>query len=451
MKIPNFHAKFYLPMVFVAALLSIGCQSILPADELSQDDSAVETTTTPSTTKTVATPRPTNTPAPTGTPEGQPISLTFWTVEEISARAEGDAGEFFDRSIKTFNQNNPDIEVNVLVKKPGGKGGVLDFLRTSKKAAPSVMPDVVIMRATDLDQAYAENLISPLDGKLDRSIVKDLLPAARRVGTVEDDLVGVPLGIETEHIVYNTGIFTAAPVIWTDVLSRNTVYLFPAKGVNGVVNDVTLSQYLSAGGVLQNENEEPALDERALRDVLSFYEQANAQQIINPLSIEAATTEELWPTYFAGQAGLTQVSVRQYLTDRDQLNNSLYAPLPIQSETGTPVSVMHAWVLVLVTEDAGRHHAALRLIESFLSTDNNAEWNGINKSIPVRDTAYQELAGDDPYWGFLTTLLNTAQPEPRFAGYDKLSRIMQQAVEQTIRDGVTAEEATNTAMEALTK
>ena len=455
MKTPNEHVKFYIQIaiapLFVIAILFAGCQSINPTDELIENDPPVETTSSPVATRAVASPKPTSTSAPTSTPEGQPITLTFWTVEEISAQAEGDAGVFFDNSIKTFDRANPDVEVNVLVKKPGGKGGILDFLRTSKKAAPSVMPDVVIIRATDLDQAYFEGLIQPLDGKLDRAIIKDLLPASRRVGTVEDALVGVPLGLEMEHTVYNTGVFTAAPVIWTDVLSRNTDYLFPAKGVNGIVNDVTLSQYLSAGGVLLDEDEIPTLDERALRDVLSFYEQANAQGLIDAVSLESAITEDLWPTYLAGQAGLTQVNVRQYLTDRDQLNNSLYSPLPIQSETGTPVGVMHAWVLVLVTDDVGRHDAALRLIESFLSTGNNAEWNSINKSIPVRDTAYQELAGDDPYWEFLTNQLNTAQPEPRFAGYDKLGRIMQQAVEQIIRDGVTAEEATTTAMDALTK
>ena len=65
------------------------------------------------------------------------------------------------------------------------------------------------MNATDLNQAFSEGLIQPLDGRLDRSIVQDLLPAARRMGTVDDRLVGVPLGLEMEHIVYNTLVFTA--------------------------------------------------------------------------------------------------------------------------------------------------------------------------------------------------------------------------------------------------
>jgi maltose-binding protein MalE len=59
------------------------------------------------------------------------------------------------------------------------------------------------------------------------------------------------------------------------------------------------------------------------------------------------------------------------------------------------------------------------------------------------------LAGDDPYWQFLTGLLNNAEPEPRFPNYDRVGRILQQAVEQVISGESTAAEATNTAIDAL--
>jgi maltose-binding protein MalE len=110
---------------------------------------------------------------------------------------------------------------------------------------------------------------------------------------------------------------------------------------------------------------------------------------------------------------------------------------------------MQAWVLVLVTDDPNRQDAALRLLESFLSTENNSTWNEINKSIPIRDSSFQALAGDDPYWQMLTAELNTARPEPRFDGYDRVRRIFQQAVEQVLRGEATAEEATDTAVDAL--
>ena len=89
------------------------------------------------------------------------------------------------------------------------------------------------------------------------------------------------------------------------------------------------------------------------------------------------------------------------------------------------------------------------MIEWFLSTGNNATWNTINKSIPTRDSAYQQLAGDDPYWVFLTEQLNTAQPQPAFIGYDQIGRIIQQAVQQVISGEATPADAVATAIDAL--
>jgi len=378
-----------------------------------------------------------------------PLTLTFWTVEPISSLAEGEPGNFFESSLRNFERSNPDVEVDVLLKKASGKGGVVDFLRTGGETAPSILPDVVVMNSTDLSLAYSDGLIQSLDGRLDRSIVQDLLPAARRMGTVNEALVGVPIGIDVEHTVYNTRIFTGTTVLWTDVLSKSSGYAFPAKGVNGLVNDVTLSHYYSAGGELLNDEGQPKIDDSVLKDVLTFYQQAGQAGVIDPAVLEASTTEELWPVYLEAQADIAQISVRQYLTDRELLGNSTHGPLPVQDPSKTPVAIMHGWVLVLVTDDINRQDAALRLIESFLSTTQNATWNRINKSIPSRGTAYQQLAQEDPYWEFLIEQLNTARPEPRFSDYDRIGRIIQQAVEQVIRGEATPEEATNTAIDAL--
>jgi ABC-type glycerol-3-phosphate transport system substrate-binding protein len=252
-----------------------------------------------------------------------------------------------------------------------------------------------------------------------------------------------------EHMVYNTLVFTATPILWTDVLSSNTKYLFPAKGINGLVNDITLSQYFSAGGEFLDDQSAPKIDDAVLRNVLDFYQQAVQNGIIDASILEASTTEELWPVYLEAKGGMAQISVHQYLTDRELLNNSAFAAVPVQNEENTPVAITHSWVLVLVTDDPGRQKAALNLIEWFLSSNNNATWNELHKSIPTRDTAYQQLAGDDPYWVFLTEQLNTARPQPGFTGYDQIGRIIQQAIQQVISGEATPEEATATAMDAL--
>jgi multiple sugar transport system substrate-binding protein len=218
-----------------------------------------------------------------------------------------------------------------------------------------------------------------------------------------------------------------------------------------LVNDTTLSFYFSSGGRLLDDQGNPTIDEQVLRDVLEFYQTAVENEVIDASALEASTTEELWPLYLEAEAKLAQISVSQYITDQVVLQSTSPAPLPVQSQGDTPVLITHAWTMVLVTDDIERQKAALGLIESFMSTNNNAIWNTINRTIPTRDTAYQNVAGDDPYWVYLTEQLNTAQPPPRFVGYDRIGRIIQQAVQQVISGEATPEEATATAIDALTQ
>lgn len=442
--------SWFIPLTASLTLMAApGCQMANTASQVNQAQPIVQPTATsqqvnPS--PTIVTPTLTL----TTTPESGTLTLTFWTIEAISPKAEGESGNFIANSLRSFEASNPNIKIELLLKKSNGKGSVLDFLKTTKEVAPSILPDVAILNATDLNQAYSTGLLQTLDNRLDRSIVQDLLPAARKMGTVEQRLVGIPLNLDMEHAVYNTKVFTAAPMLWSTVLSSNTRYLFPAKGTNGLINDTTLSQYFSAGGTFHTDQDVLKIDDRVLRNVLTFYQQALENKVIDPALLDAATVEELWPAYLAGKAGLTQISVRQYLRGRDSLKNSAFAAIPVQTEQNTPVAITHGWTLVLITTDINRQRAALRLMEWFLSTSNNATWNNLNKSIPSRDSAFQQLAGDDPYWVFLTEQLNTAQPQPGFSGYDQLGRIFQQAVEQVIRGEATPDEATATAVDALT-
>jgi multiple sugar transport system substrate-binding protein len=392
---------------------------------------------------------PTPAAAATATPEDAPITLTFWTIESISPEAEGPPGDFIGNTLRAFERSQPNVDVNVLLKKPSGKGGMVDFLRTAKPVAPTVLPDVAIINAVDLPQAFADGLIQPLDGRLDRSVVQDLLPAARVMGTVTDRLAGVPLGLEMQHTVYNTTVFTATPVLWSDVFTKNTRYLFPAKGINGLVNDATLSQYFSAGGALLDDQDKPSIDDQALLTVLKLYRQGVENGAIDPAILEASAIDDLWPFYLKGSIGMAQVSVNQYLTDRDQLVRSAFGPPPVLNETRKPAAITRGWVLVLVTNDPGRQNAALNLIEWFLSVNNNAAWNQINLSIPSRGSSFQQLAGNDPYWVFLSEQLNTARPQPGFSGYDRLGRIIQQAVQEVVSGESSPEDAVAAAQDAL--
>jgi multiple sugar transport system substrate-binding protein len=383
------------------------------------------------------------------TPESPSLTyLTLWTVEAISPRAEGEAGRVFGSGLRAFENTYPDISISVVLKNESGKGSVLDYLRTAGQAAPSVLPDVVVLNIVDLAQAARTGLVVPLDGLVSPLLVSDLLPAARAAGTIDGQLVGIPFEMDVEHLIYNTNKVTSTPIVWTDVISANTNYVFPAKGRNGLVNDAFLIQYLALGGRLQNEEGQPFLDEQALRTVLGYYRQGVEEGVISPDVLTISTPDDIWPIYISAQVGITHVNAHRFLSDRSVLRSTQFADIPTRE--GTPLTIGRGQVLAIVARDPAQQAAASRLIEWLMAPDNNAMWNRTRAYIPTRYAAFDMLGNNDPYWPFLRRQLEIAVPPPAFPEYDQIGRVLQQAVVEVLSDEATPEEAAAAAVDAVT-
>lgn len=85
-------------------------------------------------------------PSPTPTPPlpGPLITtLTIWLPEDLSPYRDEAGADLLAGRLADFGAAHPDLQVQVVIKKSRGRGGVLDFLRTASVAAPSVLPDLV--------------------------------------------------------------------------------------------------------------------------------------------------------------------------------------------------------------------------------------------------------------------------------------------------------------------
>jgi ABC-type glycerol-3-phosphate transport system substrate-binding protein len=375
------------------------------------------------------------------------ITLTVWTIERLSPQAEAESGEMMAQGLNIFEETYPNIKVEIILKKPYGRGGILDFLRTSKDVAPTVSPDVVFIDIAELPQAWRSELIQPLDGLLDRVVAADLLPAARNIASVDGRLAGMPFELDLDHVVYNTGQTSAPPLLWTDILSSGVRYTFPAKSQNGQLNDTVLAQYLAVGAKLRDDENSPMIDESALRSILEFYAAAVAANVVDASVLEADQTDALWADYLSTKTGITHVSVHRYLTDRNLLSVSAVAQVPTRD--GVPTNIGRGWGLAIVTPERARQVAALQFIEWITAPDRLVAWNQQVGYIPPRSTALDLIAGDDPYWIFVEEQLNYVQPRPAFSGYDLLARILHEAVATVIKGEATPEEAIGTAVGAL--
>jgi len=403
-----------------------------------------ERATEEATTSSGVTPAVSTTPADTAPVPPQPsvITLTLWTIERFSPQ-----DDIIAQQLAQFEREHPDIKVNVLLKRTSGQASALNFLKSAKPVAPAVLPDIVVLNTDDLAQAWRGKLIQPLDGLLDREIVQDLLPAAQRLGTIDDNLAGIPFELDVEHMVYNTSKVFTTPVIWRDVLSNVNSYQFPADGRNGLLNDSLLIQYLSAGARLVDDQGKPIIDEPALRALLNYYQALRDDNIIDAEIVSTSYASELWRRYLAGLPDMTHINAHQYLNDYRLLASTRVAPIP--SQNGEAVAIGHGWVFALVTPDEVRQIAALKLISVLIGADNNAAWANRAAVIPARRAAFDQIAGSDPYWTFLREYLETTRSQPAFTGYDQLSRILLIAIQQVISGEAAPDEAIATAIQAL--
>jgi len=391
-----------------------------------------------------STPKPPSTAADTISSNPQPtgLTLTLWATEHVSSQS-----DLLTEQITRFEQANPTTQVKLYLKKDEGQADIISYLKSAQAVAPGILPDVAILSTSQMPTVWRAGLIQPLDGEIDRTITQDLLPAAQKLGTIDGQLVGIPFEIDVEHPIYNTKFITATPVLWTDVISNNIMYTFPGKGLNGLLSDATLTQYLSAGGRFIDEAGNPIIDGAALRQVLAFYQTMLNQSLLQADILDIVDTNSLWEAFQNGDVGLMQVSAHNFLTNRKLMPDA--QPLQPPTQAGNVVSVGHGWVFVLITNDPVRRQQALGLIETFLQTDVNATWALRSESIPARQTAFNRVANDDPYWAFLNDYLTTIDAPPTAGTYAQTSRIMQNAVEQVLKGNLSPDEATQAALTAL--
>lgn len=396
-------------------------------------------------------------PGPSATPVAHPspeptlpsvITLTLWTAPAYSPQAQDPAGEAMRRLLANFNETQPDVRLEYVLKKPQGKGGLLDFLLTASSVASGVLPDVILLEPHALGDAARAGLVQPLNALLSPSILEDLFPFVLEEGRFDGQLKGIQFQTDVLHLLYNTNKLERPPLTWADVLARpDAPYLFPAGGQNGLANDSFLVHYLSTGASLFDEIGQLALDREALTAVLHYYAAGVQAGGVPTTVLRLESTLDAWPIYLAAEVAMTEELAGHYLANRDLLRTTAYAAIPGRS--GPSPTVSQGWMIAIVTDDAHRLRAAARFVEWWLSAENNANWSRAAGTLPVRRSAYQRLGEQDPYFIFLAELLETAEPYPLATAYREVAAAWQIALEAVVSGEQTPEEAAAGVLDAL--
>jgi len=377
------------------------------------------------------------------------VTLTLWTAEPFSPAQADASGQILGQQIEAFAAAHPDVVVEYVLKKPYGKGGILNFLLTTSEAVPTAMPDLVAIDTIELKEAAQAGLLQPLDELISAELQEDLFPFAQQAGRFEGQLVGLQFETDIEHLIYNTNKLEKPPLTWTEVLTDKVSYVFPAGGREGLVNDAFIIQYLALGGQLVDETGQPALNAELVTQVLQFYRDGYEMGVIPPSVLEFKTLDDCWPVYLSAEVAMTNVSSGRYLADRKLLMYTRFASIPTRD--GNAATLSQGWAWAIVTSDPARQALAVQLIEWLMEPENSVQWNLAAGHLPTRRAAFEVLGTEDSYYPFLSRQLAGAHPRLAGAVYSEVARVLQQGVEKVMTGQATPQEAAKAVIESIGK
>ena len=131
-----------------------------------------------------------------------------------------------------------------------GPAGLFNYLRSGQKAAPSVLPDVVVLNSHELWQAVELGLIQPLEAG---TVIQfgDFYPFALQASTYRNQLYGVPYAVELLHVVGPRD--RSLPATWAELLAQGAPqYLFQGAPADDELNASVLLHYVAAGAMLND-------------------------------------------------------------------------------------------------------------------------------------------------------------------------------------------------------
>ena len=386
-----------------------------------------------------ATPTPTPTPAPTPqqpvTPE--PASLTLW-LPDWMALEDRPGYQALNESLLDY-QTQTGVQITVIPKLPRGPEGLLSSLQKTQPVAPSLLPDIIALPFQDIPIAGANDLLQPLGDIYPTDVQEDLFPFAQAAGLVDDVWMALPFAADFEHLAFQPAALSEPPNSWNVILSSSARYAFPYGGSESSWTDAVLLHYLSAVPAGQD----PARNAEALRRLLTFYEAAYQQGLIDENGGLTSNPADTWKRALQGNTPMAETTASLWLTRQDQATVLRFGPTPTQDGRGR--YLMHGWAYAIITADERRQALAGALLQQLMASDTLADWTYQAHLLPTRRSSLIQWSNDD-FLRFASEALEQGFLMPDFVQDKEMARRVHQAVRQVLSGQQRAEAAWNQAV-----
>ncbi|OEU87339.1 ABC transporter substrate-binding protein [Streptomyces abyssalis] len=365
-------------------------------------------------------------------------TLTVWGM--------GEEGKHLAKLGKEFNKKHPNITVKVT---PVGWDVVHQKLVSA--VAAGELPDMAQMGSTMLGEFIELDALDTVDQKTFKK--DDYFPAAWNGGVKDGEAYGVPWYVDTRALYYRTDLAEKAgvdkpPATWKDQMDLAEAYKDKAKTKWGTYNQPanigtwqTWVPFLfSAGGELLDSSGKPALDSpesvKALEEYAAYFDQGLSRKSSPPdYDVVKDFGSGDAPMFISGPWIVNNIKDQQ-----PQLKGK-YATAPLPAgESST------SWVggASLVTFKDSEHKAAAKEFTKYLtSTEQQAHWYEIAKSLPAKEAAWDEpaLKNAPEQLDAFEKQLKTAKTVPPLAKWEEFSAKIDEGVARVSQKGESPKKA----------
>lgn len=373
------------------------------------------------------------------------LSLRVWLPPEI-AQASEESANILNAQLASFRSNHPNINLIIEQKAASGQSGILNYLRTGRTVAPTILPDLIAIPIEQLGSALSEELIYPLDGLIETSLLEDLYPAMFELVLKNNQVSGYPFVVTgLPHLAYNSNTVTeTVPTRWESLSVLPNSFVFPANGTAGGL--LVLEFYLDAGGSLTNEADQLTLQVEPLATALQQLFTAKSNGFILDQSSNYSSSQESWQLFQSGSADFTITSSDQYLRQRDEDGLFLVTAVPGLQRPLTPL--VSGWAWAISTSNPTQRELAAELLTSLVDSGNLGEWSYASNFLPAQQAALASWPAEDAYIPFASEQLNRARAMP-FSSTNNVMTVLTNAVFDVVTLSKTPQAAAEAAAAAL--
>jgi sn-glycerol 3-phosphate transport system substrate-binding protein len=290
--------------------------------------------------------------------------------------------------------------------------------------------------------------LGPFVATLDQAFVDDFYDGLWNYGAMAGGHYGLPWNSSTPVMYYNADALAlagvAVPTTWEDfAAAARSLTSRQAQGAM-FVGDSWLFEMmvLSLGGTLMLEDGTPNLDSAESREALGLLDTLVRGRHLTFFSSTESTAAIL--TFIRTRNLMTFASIANWPEVRRFSVGFTVAAAPVPMRAGGRVPLGGAKLVVMRNASEAEAEGAFAFWQFLMEPEHIAHWVEASYYIPVRRAALpllEDFYAEDANRAAAIAQLDLAVPRPRVAAFNTWRRLLDEALERTLRGGTPPEQA----------